>query len=148
MMLQAWNGSDFTNDDLVRESSMIEDYEHKIVGEETIGGEPCWKIELMPKPDAPVVWGKIFFWIRHKDFLPTLLEYYDEKGRLIRSLVYSDFGVIGGRMLPKIWRMENRIKEGHKTEFVILDITFDTKISDRVTSLPRNGAFRELERGN
>ena len=48
MMLQSWNGSDFTNDDLVRESNLSDDYNQKILAEEDIGGEKYWKIELDP----------------------------------------------------------------------------------------------------
>ena len=58
MMMQSWMGSDFTNDDLIKESSVIHDYEHSIVGEEELQGLPCYKIQLIPKPDAAVVWGK------------------------------------------------------------------------------------------
>ena len=55
MMLQSWMGSDFTNDDLVRQSSIVEDYNHKLVGEENINGYNCYKIEMIPKPEAGVV---------------------------------------------------------------------------------------------
>lgn len=141
MMLQSWNGSDFTNDDLVRESNLAEDYFQKIVGEDEIGGVKCWKIELMPRPEAPVVWGKLLYWVRKRDYLPARVNYYDEKDVLMRSMEYSDYRKIGGRMLPTQWAMINKAKEGNKTELSIEDIRFDIAISDRVFS------FRELERG-
>jgi outer membrane lipoprotein-sorting protein len=142
MMLQSWNGSDFTNDDLVRESNLAKDYYQKIIGEEVINKEKCWKIELTPKPDAPVVWGKLYYWVRMADYLPSVIQYYDEKGKLIRYLVYSDVKDFNGRILPSKWTMYNEAKPGHKTQFNILDVQFDIKISDRVFS------FQELERGN
>ena len=55
MMSQSWMGSDFTNDDVSRADSMIVDYTHKIIGEETIDGKPCWKIECIPHEDAPEI---------------------------------------------------------------------------------------------
>jgi outer membrane lipoprotein-sorting protein len=142
MMLQSWNGSDFTNDDLVREANLAKDYYQKIVDEEVINKEKCWKIELTPKPDAPVVWGKLYYWVRMKDYLPSVVQYYDEKGKLIRYLVYSDIKDFDGRKLPSEWTMYNEIKPGNKTQFKILDVQFDIKISERVFS------FQELERGN
>jgi outer membrane lipoprotein-sorting protein len=142
MMLQSWNGSDFTNDDLARESDLSDDYYQKIIGEEIINDEKCWKIELNPKPDAPVVWGKLYYWVRKQDFLPAIVQYYDEKGKLMRYMLFSDFKVMGGRKIPSKWSMYNQAKEGHKTEFAILDIKFDLKISDKVFS------FQELEKGN
>src|SRR5574338_1391537 len=49
MMMQSWMGSDFTNDDLVKESSIVDDYTHKFIGEENLRGYDCWKIQLIPK---------------------------------------------------------------------------------------------------
>lgn len=142
MMLQSWNGSDFTNDDLVRESSLVDDYTQRIVGVEELQGVECWKIELLPKPDAPVVWGKLFYWVRQSDGLAERVEYYDERGKLMRTMEFSDFKVMGGRKLAARWTMVNKAREGSRTEFEILSVSFDMKISDRIFS------FQELEKGN
>lgn len=141
MMLQSWNASDFTNDDLVRESSIVDDYTMEIVSEERIAEAPTWKIELLPKPTAPVVWGKIYHWIRKGDFLPTRTEYYDEKGTLVRTMEYSNFKEFDGRKIPATWTMINNAKPGRETRFEYLDIDFNVKISDRIFS------FQELEKG-
>jgi outer membrane lipoprotein-sorting protein len=140
--LQSWNGSDFTNDDLARESSLSKDYVASVVGEEELMGELCWKLQLMPNPEAAVVWGKLYVWVRQKDFLPYVDEYYDEKGTLVRYMVYTDVKRLRGRTIPTTWTMYNEVKEGHRTEFRILDIKFDIPIPDLVFS------FRELERGD
>jgi outer membrane lipoprotein-sorting protein len=142
MMLQSWNGSDFTNDDLARESSVTDDYTHSIIAEEEINGEACWKISSVPRVDVAVVWGKLYTWVRKKDFLASVAQYYDEKGRMVRYMVYSDFRKMDGRLMAARWSMYNKVKDGHRTEFVILDVDFDVNISERVFS------FRELERGN
>ncbi len=141
MLLQSWNGSDFTNDDLVRESSIVRDYQLTLLGEEPVDGELCWKIEGIPRPEAAVVWGKIRYWVRKSDGLPARVEFYDEKGTLIRHLEYHDFKVLGGRKIPTRWLMVNDVKPGRYTEIRILDIQFDIKIPSRIFSL------RELERG-
>jgi len=140
MMLQSWNGSDFTNDDLVRESNLGEDYSQRIAGNADIDGERCWRIELVPKPTAPVVWGRLMYWVRQVDVLPAKVDYYDEKGRLMRSMVYTDFKMLGGRRLPSRWTMVNNVKQGHTTSFELVNVKFDVAISDKVFS------FRELER--
>jgi outer membrane lipoprotein-sorting protein len=142
MMLQSWNGSDFTNDDLARESSLSKDYTPSLIGEEKIGDEPCWKLSLVPKPEAAVVWGKLYAWVRKKDILPAIIQYFDEKGTLVRYMVYSDVKTMGGRTIPTTWTMYNKLKVGNHTEFKILDIAFDISIPDRIFS------FRELERGS
>jgi len=142
MMLQSWNGSDFTNDDLARESSLADDYTHSLLSEEVINGEECWKIVSKPKPDAAVVWGYIYTWVRKKDNLPSVSQYYDERGKLVRYMVFGDYRNIGGRVIPTKWVMHNKAKEGHRTEFVIKRAAFDIRIPDAKFS------FRELERGN
>ena len=142
MMLQSWNGSDFTNDDLVRESNYVKDYKATIMDTEKIAGVECWKLQLIPKPDAPVVWGKIYYWVRQKDFLPSIVQYYDEKGKMVRYLVYKDVKDFHGKKLPSEWVMHNEAKKGHQTEIIIDDIHFDVNIPNRIFS------FRELERGN
>lgn len=58
MMMQSWNGSDFTNDDLVRESSLVDDYTMELAGADTVDGAACWIVDLRPKPTSPVVWGR------------------------------------------------------------------------------------------
>ena len=142
MMLQSWNGSDFTNDDLVRESNLSDDYTQNIILEEVINGENCWKIELVPKPDAPVVWGKLYYWIRQKDFLPSITQYFDEKGQLMRYIIYSDVKNLSGRSMPTKWTMHNKAKEGNSTEIDVLSMEFDKQIPERIFS------FQELEKGN
>lgn len=140
MMLASWNGSDFTNDDLVRESKLVRDYYLKIMKTEKIAGEMCWKIELTPKPDAPVVWGKLYYWVRQNDYLPALVQYYDEKGKLQRTMKFSDFKMMGGRKIPCKMMIINNKKKGHQTVLIYKNVKFDVKINPRIFS------FRELEK--
>ncbi len=142
MMLQSWNGSNFTNDDLVRESNLAKDYNQEIIGDEKIDGNETWKIQLTPKPDAPVVWGKLYYWVRKKDYLPALVQYFDEKGNMVRYLVYSDVKDFNGRKLPAKWTMHDNTKKDNYTQIEILDMDFNTKIPARKFS------FQELERGS
>ena len=83
MMLQSWMGSDFTNDDLVKQSSIVVDYVHKLLGKEKVRGVDCYKIEMIPLPDAAVVWGKVIMWITISGYDQWMAEYYDEDSKLI-----------------------------------------------------------------
>ncbi len=125
MMLQPWMGSDFTNDDLVKESSYIDDYTHAQTGDEVRDGQKVLKIELQPLPKAPVVWGKVIFWVREKDNLPVEQHFLDEHGRLIKDLKFGDFRVADGEMMPHVWEMTNVAKPGQKTLLKLLSIDFD-----------------------
>lgn len=129
MMLQPWMGSDFTNDDLVRESSIVEDYTQEIVGEETISGYACHKIRLMPKPEAGVVWGKVVMWISKDGYLELKIEYYDENGGLVKYMTGSEVKEMGGRTLPTRWEMIPVDKPGEKTILEYREMSFDVSLS-------------------
>lgn len=105
MMMQSWMGSDFTNDDLARQSSIVNDYIHKIIGEEKIDGKVCFIIELKPKEDAPVVWGKVKMWISKNDFLQLKAQFYDEDNYLVNTIYSSNIKEIGGRVLPTVMKL-------------------------------------------
>lgn len=129
MMMQSWMGSDFTNDDLVRESSIIQDYHHTLIGEEEYDGVNCWKIKLDPKEDAPVVWGKIISWI-DKDYNQRQVEYYDEEGKLINTMYLSDIKQMDDRKMPTHWEMIPADEEGKKTVINVLKAEFNDPIDE------------------
>jgi len=133
MMMQSWMGSDFTNDDLVRESSIVVDYEHSLLGEEEIEGVICWKLQLDPKPEAPVVWGKIISWIG-KDYNQRRVEYYDEDGYLINIMSSSNIKMMGDREIPTYMEMIPADEENKKTIINILSAEFDDPIPENFFS--------------
>lgn len=135
MMMQSWMGSDFTNDDLVRESSVVIDYTHKLLGEEMIEGRNCYKIELTPKPDAPVVWGKVISWISKDDYLQLKTEFYDEDGYLVNTMYGKEVKMIGGRLLPTRLEMIPAEEEGKMTVVEQIDIVFDEPIDESFFSI-------------
>lgn len=130
MMMQSWMGSDFNNDDLVQESSIVDDYTHKLDGEKTIDGRDCWKIILTPKPEAAVVWGKIVSYISKKEYLQMRSEFYDEDGELVNIMEGSEVKEIGGRLLPSKLTMTPVDEEGHHTVLTYQNLDFDVKIPD------------------
>ncbi|KOH46724.1 outer membrane lipoprotein-sorting protein [Sunxiuqinia dokdonensis] len=130
MMMQSWMGSDFTNDDLVRESSIVTDYTHEIIGEETINGYESYQIELTPLPDAPVVWGKVLMWISKEEDYWLRSEFYDEDGVLVNTEILSDIKKMDDRMMPTRMEMIPADEEGHKTIMIYDKIEFDIKIDE------------------
>ena len=135
MMMQSWMGSDFTNDDLVKESSIVDDYTPKLLKNRTLSEEEVYTMELTAKPDAPVVWGKILLYIRVTDFTPMKYEYYDEKEKLIRVMTMSKIKKVGKRSYPTVWTMEPKNKEGYKTVIIVNEIKFDVPIDKKIFSL-------------
>ncbi len=131
MMLQAWMGSDFANDDLVKQSSELNDYNHRLLDDGVVEGQPVWRIEATPKPDAVVVWGQIIYWIR-KDHIPVRQEFYNERRELIRALTFSEIKLIGHRQVPSRWEMRSAAKPDHYTVITVRDAYYNPRIDDDV----------------
>lgn len=130
MMSQSWMGTDFTNDDLVKQASLVDDYEHTLLGEEVIDGRTCYKIQLLPIESAAVVWGKVILWVDKNDYLILRGEYFDEEGMLINTLTASDVKPLGGRLLPSRLEMKPSDKPGNATVLIYESLKFDASISD------------------
>ena len=130
MMSQNWMGTDFTNDDLVREANVKNDYDHRIEGEEDQQGRKCWKIRMTPHEDAGVVWDHVLVWIDQQDYLQLRSEFYDEDGALVNTMVNSDIRTMGGRTIPAKMEMTPADKPGHKTVITYTDLEYDIPISD------------------
>ena len=134
MMMQSWMGSDFTNDDLVKESSIVNDYTHSLLGNETQDGAVCWKIQLLPKPDAPVVWGKVISWV-DKNYNQRKLQYYDEEGTLVNTMYLSEIKSMNDRDIPTRMEMVPAGEKGKKTVVEILSAIYEKPIPDSYFSI-------------
>lgn len=131
MMMQSWMGTDLTNDDLVRESSTVNDYEHEILGDSTILGRTCWKLQLIPKPEAPVVWGKMNVFVDQEDYIQLRAEFYDEDGYLVNIMNGTEIADMGGQKIASRVEMIPVEKDGHKTVMQFDKIEFDRPIEER-----------------
>jgi outer membrane lipoprotein-sorting protein len=134
MMGQSWMGSDFTNDDLVRMNSILEDFTHKITGSEKIQDFDCYVIELTAKPEAAVVWGRIKMWISKEEYYELRGEYYDEEGKLVNDMVSSNIRQMGDRKLPSKTVMTPVDKPGNQTILEMVDVIFNKPIEDNFFS--------------
>lgn len=135
MMSQSWLGSDFKNDDLVQQTSIVNDFSHKLLGSETIEGRSCYKIELIPNEDAAVVWGKIISWIDKTDYLELKSEFYDEDGYLVNTMLGKNIKSLGGKLLPARLEVIPADEEGNKTVMEYLWIEFDKPIEESFFSV-------------
>jgi outer membrane lipoprotein-sorting protein len=130
MMSQGWMGSDYTNDDILKESSVVIDYTHEITGEENIMGRDCYKIKMVAKEDAAVIWGHQIRWIDKKDFLVLKAELFDEDGVLVRTETGADIRMMDGRVIPSRLELLPSEDPGNKTVVVIKEIKFNIPIQE------------------
>ncbi len=134
MMSQGWMGSDYTNDDILKESSIVLDYNHKIIGSEIISGYDCFKIQLDPKESAAVVWGKIILWISKTEYYELKAAYYDEDGNLVKSHNLYDVKLMHDRKIPTRFEIIPADKSTQKTIVRILSAKFNIPLHDNFFS--------------
>jgi len=137
LMSAAWMGSHFTNDDLVKESRLIEDYDIEISFSGERDGVAIWEFTLTPKPEAPVVWGRIEEQIRKADDMPVWARYYDERGALARTLTFSGCQRMGGRLVPARMDVVPADKPGESTVLQYTELQFDVGLEPSFFSLQR-----------
>ena len=130
MMSQGWMGSDYTNDDILRESSVVDDYTHTLEGEEEIGGRQCYKIKLTAREDAQVLWGSQIWWVDKNEFINLRAELYDEDGYLVRTETGTDLKTMDGRFIPTTLELVPAEKDGNKTIVKILEMKFNITIKE------------------
>ena len=131
MMMGSWMGSDFTNDDLVKESSMIEDYTYELITPVDAQPDHLY-VQLLPKEDSPIVWGKLIVAIRVSDSIPVWQHFYDETGRLTRVMNFKEIKSFGGKTIPSVMEMIPQNKKGHKTVVRFVEAEFDKGIDEKI----------------
>lgn len=135
MMGGSWMGSHFTNDDLVKESRMADDYTHAITFDGMRDGAWVVDLELIPEPEAAVVWGKVIVTVRKGDWIPIKIGYFGERLDLVRTMVFTDIREMGGRILPAVLRIVPTDKPGEYTEIIYTEIDFDIDLAEQFFSL-------------
>ena len=130
VMGQSWMGSDFTNDDIVRESSSVNDYTHRLETTEKVREFDCYKLILTPKDNAAVVWGKVIMWVSVTDFVEIKTEFYDEDNVLVNTFNSYDIKTFGSRKLASRMEVVPADKPNQKTVMLIEKYDFDMAIED------------------
>ena len=135
MMGGAWMGSHFTNDDLVKESQIVEDYDIDIAFEGDRENVAVWEFLLTPKPEAAIVWGRVEYQVRQDDYMPIWTKFYDEDGDLSRTMTYSEFVEFDDRLVPAAMDMHPADKPDERTSIRYEELEFDIDIDRSFFSL-------------
>jgi len=130
MMMGSWMGSDFTNDDLVREVSLVKEYH---VEKEDMGDKH--RLILIPKEDTVTVWARIEILVQKESLLPVEQSYFNEKGEKVRSMYFSDIREFSGKKLPSKMSMIPHNKKDHKTVIEYVELEFDTTMDNDIFTL-------------
>lgn len=134
MMMGSWMGSDFTNDDLVKEFTLLDDYTFEIMEVENPEAGEVY-VKCTPKEGLPIVWGHTVIAVKESGYMPVWQKYYDEKGTLMREMLFKEVKTFGNRTIPAVMELIPAHKEGHKTIVRYLDAKFDVSVDKGIFSL-------------
>jgi len=134
MMSQAWMGSDFSNDDLAKSDTILQDYTHEMMGVASQDNHKVYTIKLMPRPNAPVVWGMQHMKIRD-DHILLQQSFFDEDMQLVKAMTTSDIVMLGGKLFPRIWYMRKGEDPDEYTQVIYKEARFDIPITDGFFSI-------------
>lgn len=133
----SWMGSHFAYDDLVRESSLVDDFDVEVGLDGARDGVRIWDFTLTPRPEAPVVWSRVELDVRQRDLMPLRMRYYDDRGNLARTMIFSDFRTMGGRLVPSRMSMHPEDKPGERTTVTYSSLEFNIGLEPGFFSLQR-----------
>lgn len=136
MLGDSWMGSDFTNDDLVKGSSITKDFDAKADKTVDVDGKKAWHVVLVPRKDAVVVWGRIEMLVDRASCVPLEQRFFDEEGKQVRKMTFADFKDVGWRHFPQKMTVTPS-EAGRETSISYESIEFDPEISDDTFSLHR-----------
>jgi outer membrane lipoprotein-sorting protein len=134
MMGQSWMGSDFSNKDVARADDIIDQYDHTLLGTDTVDGVTAYRIESIPHEDAAVVWGSEVLTIR-EDHVVLEHAFYDQDGELVKTLRSLETGEMGGRTIAKRQRMMKTDTPEEWTEIAVLEVEYDLDLTDSLFTL-------------
>jgi len=135
MMGSSWMGSHFTNDDLVKESRLVTDYEIELSYAGLRDDVDVYEFRLVPHEDAAVVWGAMTYQVRKADLIPIWARYYDEDGELKRTMTFEDVRLMGGRKIPTLIKLVPADNPQEYTQMIYHDLKFDLELPKRIFSL-------------
>ena len=128
MMMASWMGSHFTNDDLVKDSQLVRDYEIAPGFAGARDGVDVWEFVLTPRPTAAVVWGRIELQVRQTDLMPTWARYYGDDGALKRTVTFGNYRMMGDRFVPTRMAVTPADKPDESTILTYTRLAFDVKL--------------------
>ncbi len=135
MLLSSWMGSDFSNDDLLKASSMPDDYHHKFLADEKMNGETYKIVEHTSKDNSKVIWPKILVYYNPKDCLPRVQKYFNNGGNLVRTLTLSEIKKMDGHEIPTFMVMQYENEKNKKTTLRYNSMDYDINFSDKTFTL-------------
>jgi outer membrane lipoprotein-sorting protein len=130
MMMGSWMGSDFTNDDLMREGSWVEEFDVTLSE-----NDENYTLDLKAKPDTVTVWGAMQIVIEKENLLPVKQVYFDEDGSPMREMLFTNVRTFGDVTLPSVMELKPLNKPDNTTRVIYESMDFNVDIDEAFFTL-------------
>ncbi|MAC93798.1 MAG: outer membrane lipoprotein-sorting protein [Flavobacteriaceae bacterium] len=127
LLRQSVMGSDLSYEDMMEERKLSELYDAKIVKDGNFNDSPVWIMDLISKVEG-LAYHKRTLWIDKTKFVPLKENLYAKSGTLLKTTTFFNIKKIDTRWYPMKINYKDMLKDGKGTDFVIIDISFDTYI--------------------
>ena len=134
-------GGEASNTDLLR-VDLAKDYKGTYVGEETIEGVSCYKMDLTAK-DRTIAYDRVVYWVSKDGELPVKREFYSLSGKLLKTMYFKDVKNYHGRLRPSFMLIQNQKNQLYKTEILLMEMIEANNLQDFMftPSYARRGVF-------
>lgn len=125
-------GTDFSYGDVI--GYKPEEWNHKLVKEESIDGTACYVIESIPANDTVRQhsgYSKRLSWVRKDNFVAARTEFWDQANQLLKRIVFHNIRQVGsnGRWQPMLAEAEN-LQTGHRTTIQFENFQADQGVAE------------------
>lgn len=121
-------GTDFTYEDLSGRDLDADEY--KLLGEDTMNGTDCYRVEAKPK-EKNTRYSSRIIWVDKDRWLMKRVEFFDRKGRPLKVLNIP-YHVKNGDYWTAIRLVMENLKTRHKTIMEVLKVDYDQGLGNEV----------------
>jgi outer membrane lipoprotein-sorting protein len=133
MLRQSVMGSDLSYEDMMEDHKLIDQYDAKVAGEDTVLGRKCWVLELTAK-SADVSYYSRKVWVDKERYVPMREHRFAKSGKLLKTTEVESVSQHQGRWVADRAVFKDALRAGEGTEFVLDSIRLNVPIPDYVFS--------------
>lgn len=133
MLRRSMMGSDFSYEDFLDAPVLTRDYRAEIVGTEAVEGHLCWILDLRATVRR-VTYPRRKIWIDQRGFAPRRSELFARGDRLVKRMRFGEDRLIGNRIYPTRYHLENLLRQGTHTIMYLKELEFDGNLPPGIFS--------------
>jgi len=119
-------GTDFSFEDL--EERDVNQYDYALLGDETVDGASCWKVESRPKEGKSSQYTRSIVWVRKDNYAIARIENFI-KDQVVRRLVYSNIENVQGIWSARQLEMTD-LRRGSRTRLTLDKLQYNVPVKE------------------